>query len=123
MRTEILDKASIFFIAKLKNQWIGYAKLYHGSPPECVKQLPTIELARLYALKEYLGLGIGPALMNTCTEFAVKHFFKSIWLGSWKENHRGNAFYNKMRFEIIGSKTFELGSDIQEDFIFSKPIK
>jgi hypothetical protein len=39
-----------------------------------------------------------------------------------KKNSRGNAFYNKMTFKIAGSKTFALGSDIQEDHIFSKPL-
>jgi len=53
--------------------------------------------------------------LNTC-----KNEFKSIWLSSWKKNSRGNALYSKMNFEITGSTTFALGSDIQEDHIFSK---
>lgn len=120
---EILDKASTFFIAKLKDQWIGYAKLCFSHPPECVKSLPSIELCRLYTMQEYLGLGIGPALMNACTKFARNKGCKSIWLGSWKKNHRGNAFYEKIQFEIIGTKTFALGSDIQDDYIFAKSIE
>ena len=118
IKSELLDKKSNFFIAKLKNRWVGYAKLGKSRPPECVQPLPAIEFSRLYSLKQYWGCGIGPALMEACIEHARSEAFKSIWLGSWKENVRGNAFYAKMQFKIVGSKTFALGSDIQEDHIF-----
>jgi len=122
IRSELLDSASTFFIARLKDQWVGYAKLYKIPPPDCVKQLPAIELGRLYSMQQYLGCGIGPALLEACISHARSRAFKSIWLSSWKENRRGNAFYTKMQFEIIGTKTFALGSDIQEDYVFSRPI-
>jgi len=101
---------------------VGYAKLYQSPPPDCVKQLPTIELARLYSMQQYLGYGIGAALLEACLSYTRSRAFKSIWLGSWKENHRGNAFYAKMQFEIIGAKTFALGSDTQKDYIFARPV-
>jgi GNAT superfamily N-acetyltransferase len=122
IRSELLDSASTFFIARRKDKWVGYAKLYQSPPPDCVKQLPAIELARLYSMQQYLGCGIGAALLEACLSYARSRAFKSIWLGSWKENHRGNAFYAKMQFEIFGTKTFALGSDIQEDYIFARPI-
>lgn len=122
IRSELLDSASIFFIAKLTDKWVGYAKLYQSPSPDCVKQLPSIELARLYSMQQYLGCGIGAALLEACLNYARSRAFKSIWLGSWKENHRGNAFYAKMQFKIFGTKTFALGSDVQEDYIFAKSI-
>ena len=122
IRSELLDRAATFFIAKLKDEWAGYAKLYQSPPPDCIKQLPAIELARLYSMQRYLGCGIGAALLEACLNYARSSAFKSIWLGSWQENHRGNAFYAKMQFEIAGTKTFAIGSDIQEDYIFARPI-
>jgi ribosomal protein S18 acetylase RimI-like enzyme len=122
IRSEILDPAVTFFIAKLDDRWVGYAKLKQGVPPDCVRQTPSIEISRLYCTQEYLGCGIGPALMQACINHARKKGFKSVWLSSWKKNSRGNAFYSKMQFEIIGSTTFALGPDIQDDWIFSKSI-
>ena len=122
IRSEILDSASIFFIATLNDEWVGYAKLNQGVPPDCVKQTPSVELVRLYSIQEYLGCGIGPALMKVCINYARKKGFKSIWLSSWNKNSRGNAFYTKTGFQIIGNATFALGSDIQDDYIFSKSI-
>jgi ribosomal protein S18 acetylase RimI-like enzyme len=74
-------------------------------------------------MQQYLGCGIGDALLETCLNYARSKTFKSIWLGSWKENQRGNAFYAKMQFEIIGTKTFALESDIQEDYVLARPIR
>ena len=122
IRSELLDNASTFFIARVKDKWAGYAKLYQSPPPDCVKQLPAIELARLYCMQQYWGRGIGAALLEACLDCARSSAFKSIWLGSWKENHRGNAFYAKMQFKIMGTKTFALGSDIQEDYIFVRSL-
>ena len=122
IRTELLDHASTFFIATLKNESVGYAKLYQGQPPACVGPLPAIELARLYSLRPYWGCGVGAALMEACISYARSRAFETIWLSSWQENRRANAFYAKMQFEILGTKTFAIGSDIQEDYIFARPI-
>ncbi|MGD8344264.1 MAG: GNAT family N-acetyltransferase [Desulfobacterales bacterium] len=123
IRSELLDRAATFFIAKLEDKWVGYAKLYQGPAPDCVKQLPAIEIARLYSMQQYLGYGIGAALMEASISYARSKAFESIWLSSWQENQRGNAFYAKMQFEILGTKTFAIGSDIQEDYIFARPIR
>jgi diamine N-acetyltransferase len=122
LRSEISDNNSSFYIAKLKDQWVGYAKLCKTPPPDCVRPLPAIEICRLYSLEQYWGCGIGSALMEKCIAHAYNNAFESIWLGSWKKNARGNAFYEKMQFKIVGSTTFALGSDIQEDYIFSKSL-
>ena len=123
IRSELLDRASTFIIANLKNMPVGYAKLYRSTPPDCVKQLPSIELARLYCLQQFWGSGIGVTLLEACINEARDRAFKSIWLSSWQENHRGNKFYAKMRFEVVGTKTFAVGSDIQEDFVYARPIR
>lgn len=122
IKLELLDNASTFFIARLEEQWVGYAKLNQSHPPDCIKTLPAIELSRLYSMQQYLGCGIGPALLEACINYARSEGFKSIWLGSWKKNGRGNSFYLKMQFEIVGTKNFTLGSEIQKDYVFAKPI-
>ncbi len=123
IKSELFDSACTFFIAKLREKWVGYAKLYRSPPPDCIRKLPAIELARLYCLQQYLGHGIGDALVDACIGYARRKAFKSIWLGSWKENHRANAFYEKMQFEVLGHKTFAVGSDIQEDYVFARQIR
>ena len=123
IRSELLDSAATFFIAKLKDKWVGYAKLHQSPAPDCVKPRPAIELARLYCKQQYWGHSIGAALVEACISYARSKAFRSIWLSSWQENHRGNAFYAKMHFEVLGTKTFAIGSDIQQDYVFARPIR
>jgi ribosomal protein S18 acetylase RimI-like enzyme len=82
-----------------------------------------MELSRLYTVQDYLGRGIGPALLEACIAFSRRMAVRSLWLASWKENRRANAFYTKMRFDIVGTQTFVLGADIQEDYVFAKSIR
>ncbi len=122
IESEIQDPNALFFIASFKDQWIGYAKLYHSRPPDCVTEDPAIELARLYSLQTFLGHGVGAALVDACVDHAQKNGFHAIWLGSWKKNLRGNAFYQKTGFTICGSQTFTLGSDVQQDYVFARNL-
>jgi hypothetical protein len=48
--------------------------------------------------------------------------FAAVWLSSWEKNHRGNAFYQKWGFDRVGEKTFDVGGDVQEDVILSRPL-
>ena len=61
--------------------------------------------------------------MDECLNTARKKGFAAVWLSSWKENDRGNAFYRKQGFEITGEKTFTIGKEIQEDYVFTKTIE
>ena len=122
IKLELRDSASLFFIARIGETWAGYAKLHQGTPPACITRFPAIELARLYAMQAYLGCGIGSELIKTCINYAKREGFRSIWLGSWKENNRANAFYTKMQFDIVGTTSFVLGSETQEDFVFKKSL-
>lgn len=119
---ELKDSRTDFFVAFLKDEPVGYFKLYAGPAPECVTPLPAIELARLYALENHWGKGLGQALMKQALNLARDKGFVAVWLSSWKKNHRGNAFYKKWGFNKVGEKTFTIGKDVQEDFVLSRVL-
>jgi ribosomal protein S18 acetylase RimI-like enzyme len=120
---ELADPRSTFLIALVNGDPVGYAKLHAGSVPDCVSDKPAVELVRLYSSQEWLGRGVGAALMETCLELARQKGYSTVWLSSWKRNHRANAFYRKWRFQVVGSKTFVVGTDVQEDFILARPLE
>ena len=120
---ELADPRSTFLIALVNGDAVGYAKLYAGAVPDSVSDKPAVELVRLYSSQEWLGRGVGAALMETCLELARQKGYSTVWLSSWKLNHRANAFYRKWRFQVVGSKTFVVGTDVQEDFILARPLE
>ena len=119
---EITDENSVFLIAEIDDEPAGYAKIIFGSTEPGITALRPVELSRLYSQQKYLGFGIGPALLEACFSRAKELDCDVMWLGVWEFNPRAQRFYKKNGFRIIGSHTFQLGSDPQTDLLMQKTL-
>lgn len=119
---DLADPNVIYFVAEIAGQMVGYAKLKRNSRETCVSGENPLELCRLYSLNEFIGKGIGKALMLTCLEFARENAHDFFWLGVWEFNFRAQEFYKKFGFEKCGEHIFQLGKDPQIDWVFQKRI-
>ncbi|MDD5370547.1 MAG: GNAT family N-acetyltransferase [Anaerolineaceae bacterium] len=119
---ELADPHSTFLIAEVEEIPVGYARLFAGPPPEAVTAPGPVELVRIYAVKDWIGRGVGAALMQACLEEAAYQDYRTIWLGVWQRNPRALAFYEKWGFERAGTHTFQLGNEAQTDWIMQRPI-
>ena len=119
---ELRETNTIYLIAEIETQAVGYAKLKTNSRENCVAGEHPIELCRLYSLSEFIGKGIGKALMSKCLEFAEENENDIFWLGVWEYNFRAQKFYEKFGFEKCGEHIFQLGSDPQIDWVMQKSI-
>lgn len=114
---ELLDARATYFIAEVNDQAAGFAKIYVGEIPACVRGGSPIELGRLYVDKQWIGFGIGPALMQRCVDEARRRGHQTMFLGVWERNFRAQAFYRKWGFEKIGEHIFQVGHDPQTDWL------
>src|SRR2546421_11027271 len=80
---ELADPASTFLIAEAGGVAAGYAKLHAGEPLQGVEGATPVELVRLYTSREWLGRGVGKALMCACVDEARQAGHRTIWLGVW----------------------------------------
>jgi diamine N-acetyltransferase len=119
---ELTDPLSIFFVAEVGGRAAGYAKIHAGEVSADVEGRRPIELVRLYVSQEWLGRGVGQALMRRCIDEARAMGFQTIWLGVWERNHRAQAFYRKWDFRAVGEHIFQLGSDPQRDVVMERAI-
>lgn len=119
---ELTDPLSVFFVAEVEGRAAGYAKLHSGAVSSGVEGERPIELVRLYVLQEWLGRGVGHALMQRCLEEARAMGFQTIWLGVWEHNRRAQAFYRKWNFREVGEHIFQLGSDPQRDIVMQRAV-
>ncbi|HEU4712954.1 MAG TPA: GNAT family N-acetyltransferase [Pyrinomonadaceae bacterium] len=119
---ELTDPASVFLIAEVDGVATGYAKLRAGELADGVEGARPIELVRLYVLREWLGRGVGEALMRACLDHARGAGYETIWLGVWERNARAQAFYRKWEFRAVGEHIFQLGSDPQRDIVMERSI-
>ena len=119
---ELRDEDSVNFVAEIGGEIVGYAKLKKNSREEGTAGENPIELCRLYSLNEFIGKGVGKALMQHCLDFASENKHDFMWLGVWEYNYRAQDFYRKFGFEKCGEHVFQLGTDPQTDWILEKPL-
>jgi diamine N-acetyltransferase len=114
---ELAEKDAVWFVAEVENNLVGYAKLKTNSREDEISGENPIELCRLYNLQQFIGQGIGKALMLQCLEFARKNGHDTFWLGVWEFNYNAQKFYAKFGLEKCGEHVFQLGSDPQTDWL------
>lgn len=119
---ELADPRVVFLIAEIDGAAAGYAQLRAGEAPACVSKSKPIELVRVYASREWLGRGVGGALMRECIEQARRLGHQTLWLGVWDRNRRAQAFYSKWEFRVVGEHAFQLGSDRQRDLLMERAV-
>ena len=116
--TENLFKENIqYFIAFDEEKPIGYLKLIKNATHEKLPTQKTIELEKIYVLKEYLDKKVGKELMLQAINFSKQNNFETLFLGVWQENHRAVNFYKKFGFETFTIRTFQLGETLCDDFL------
>jgi len=120
---DIHNPQTKFILLWNNDELCGYVKLAWNNRPDVIhtggKQL---EIARLYAGKQFIGKGVGKLLMEASIDYAIQNNANCIWLDVWKENKRAIQFYTKWGFEIVNNWTFVLGNDKQDDYIMVKAI-
>jgi ribosomal protein S18 acetylase RimI-like enzyme len=119
---ELADARSIFLIVESDKVAVGYATLRADEVPDCVTGELPIELVRLYVAQEWLGSGVGQALMQACINEVREKGYQTLWLGVWEHNQRARAFYRKWGFQEVGNHVFQLGSDSQTDLVMHLSI-
>jgi ribosomal protein S18 acetylase RimI-like enzyme len=121
LTAELTDPLSIFLVAEVDGNAAGYAKISSGEAPGVVGE-KSVELVRLYVSQQWLGRGVGQALMQRCLDEARQMGFQTIWLGVWERNERAQAFYRKWNFREVGEHVFQLGSDQQRDLLMQRSL-
>lgn len=119
---EVGKPENIFILIYHEKEAVGYVKLRKSRHPKTLAAKKPLEIARLYALKKYIGKGVGKLLMETSLTIARQQNFDVVWLGVWKENKRAIDFYTKWGFTIFDQCDFVLGNDLQKDWLMKKEI-
>lgn len=112
---ELLREGSEFYFAKIENQIVGYLKLNFGHAQTESMGDNSIEIERIYVLKDFLGQGIGQFMFDKAIEMARQKRLNVLWLGVWEENHRALSFYKKNGLVEFDKHKFILGNDVQMD--------
>jgi ribosomal protein S18 acetylase RimI-like enzyme len=119
---EVMQAENIFLLAFSEDKPAGYAFLREKNLPAGLAGEAVIEIARIYAMKEFIGKGVGKKLMEECIIVAKQKQKNVVWLGVWEHNRTAIDFYRKWGFEKFSSHAFVLGDDVQEDWLMKKDL-
>jgi ribosomal protein S18 acetylase RimI-like enzyme len=120
---EVGEPGNIFLLAFDGDEPAGYVRLRHSGSPVELGRSNAIEIARIYAVTNSIGKGIGKALMLKCIEIAREKKSDVLWLGVWENNQRAIDFYTKWGFEKFSTHIFMLGDDPQTDWLMKKELR
>ena len=106
---------------------LGYSMLVAGDPVDpdvaaVVGARPTVELSKFYVMPQGHGTGAAATLMAATVEAAHATGASSVWLGVNQQNERALRFYAKHGLTQVGTKTFALGDDLQQDFVLERRL-
>lgn len=119
---QVLANDGIFLLAYDGDVAVGYVRMREKNEEQIMEEANAIEIARIYAVQQAMGKGVGPALMQACIDIAVERKKSVIWLGVWEKNPRAIAFYQKWGFEKFGEHVFPIGDDPQTDWLMKKAL-
>lgn len=120
---EISNNNSEYYYAMEQGDIMGYLKLNFKDAQTELKDSKSLEIERIYVLKEFQEEGVGLSFLNKAKQRAKQCNLDFIWLGVWEENSKAIHFYKKHGFEKFDKHTFVLGNDKQTDIMMKLKLK
>lgn len=123
LSAELNNTNSFFYFLKLEDVIVGYLKLNKGDAQNELLDTNSIELERIYILKNYQRKRLGHFLMNFAIEWAENQKAIFIWLGVWEKNEAAIKFYKRYDFVVFSTHDFVVGNDRQTDFLMKRLLR
>lgn len=114
---ELKNPHSQFYLAYHNNICIGYLKINLNQAQTEYQHKHSLEIERIYVLKNYFGKSVGQLLFEKARQIALDNMCDFLWLGVWEKNPRAISFYTKNKLVAFDKHLFKLGDDLQTDII------
>jgi diamine N-acetyltransferase len=98
---------------------VGYVVQTTPDLPTIELQATDIELRRIYLLHRFQGCGVGAQLLEAAKLGASALGAKRILLGVYSRNERALGFYARSGFTQIGTRQFQVGTNVYFDYILA----
>lgn len=122
-RAELLDAANTVLVARdAESRWAGFAALRLAERPECVQGANPLQLARIYAVKEWHGRGAGLFLLDAALSHARRQGHDALWLQVWDRNLRAQRFYSKHGFVAVGTHPYRFADEWEDDLVLQRQV-
>lgn len=112
----LADPQRAILAARYQRRIIGYAMLVRGAPDE------PVELSKLYTHNDFHGTGVAAAVITATLAQVAAWGARRVWLGVNQQNQRAQRFYAKAGFSVSGTRTFQLGPHLENDYVMTREV-
>ena len=100
---------------------VGYL---HLTPPDLPIETRAgdIEIKRIYVLATQQRAGLGRELLNAAVHCARRQRARRLLLGVYKKNEAALAFYDRVGFDRVGEREFDVGGFLYQDWVLAKRL-
>ena len=112
----LIEGGAKAWLGEINGTPIGYAILI-PRPELDAAQEGDVELKKIYVLSRFQGTGTAQRLFAEVLHAAQGN--KRLLLGVKDDNHRAISFYKRQGFEIIGTRQFNVGGELYDDYVFA----
>jgi ribosomal protein S18 acetylase RimI-like enzyme len=110
IRSSLMQERNRYWLVRVDDLPIGYAKLKFPSPTPLLNGAPAAQLQKIYLLSDFMGQGIGKPLFETILADARSRDIRVLWLDVLRQNHRAIMFYERQGFTPLGSVSYTIGA-------------
>ena len=115
---KLIEDGAKAWLAELDGAPIGYALL--TAPELEAARDGDVELKKIYLLSRFHGGGVAKQLFEAALDGAKGH--KRLLLGVKDDNTRAISFYKRQGFGVIGTRQFDVGGELYDDFVFARAL-
>lgn len=122
LTAELKNRSSQFLFIYYNDEIAGYLKVNTGEAQTEAMGNESLELERIYILKNFQKLGLGKLLLDHAFQIARSCRKMKIWLGVWEKNDNALEFYKRKGFVQTGAHSFHMGDEEQTDLVVEKTL-
>jgi ribosomal protein S18 acetylase RimI-like enzyme len=122
-RAEIGDSKRESWLGEVDGELIAFAQLIVDKPCPAVAAKRGAEVLRFYVDASQHGKGVAYRLMDELAARSSALGADVLWLCVWDQNAHATAFYQRCRFEKVGTTTFTLGTEVQSDWVMCRDLR
>jgi GNAT superfamily N-acetyltransferase len=100
---QMKDEKALFYLVVVNKKTAGFIKLNKNKPLPGDVAGKSLELERIYLLKEVSGKGIGTQVLNEVINYCKQQGINILWLKSM-DSSDSLFFYQKRGFKIIATE-------------------
>ena len=121
---EEIKELTTYCLHDVRMTYKVFEEVYHKYEAQLdIKSPKSLEIEKIYILKDYQSKGLGKTLLNEIIRIAKNDNKEFIWSGVLEKNKNAISFYNKNGFKQIGRFPFKVENYIKTGFIMQRDIK